>query len=175
MPEKRSAIDSFANIAAAGVTQTAANTMTFNKIESGISIGEKRAWVIHRIEYTFNQMLLTILTDDGDGMSLGFTTSQDVTELVDCGNPAVLDFIFVTYMEIGAPAGFGFQFSPHLVKDFSSLPGGGLIVPPNPLYFAMDSSGLAAASNAQARLYYTILDLSPDDMWELMQARQIIG
>lgn len=173
MAKAKGAVDQFANIASIGVTESAANTLTFKKLETGISLMDKAAWVISRIEYYLSNLTLTQFADDGDMLDIGLVTRNNLTNIVNPADPAVVDYLTVVYMETGALSGFAFNFIPQVVKDFASLPGGGLVVPPNPLYLAAKGTGCAAANSITARIYYTILELVPDDMWQLMQARQV--
>jgi len=55
------------------------------------------------------------------------------------------------------------------------MPGGGLIVPPNPLYLGIKGTGLAAAQAVSCRFWYTTIELTPDEYWELVEARRIIS
>jgi hypothetical protein len=56
-----------------------------------------------------------------------------------------------------------------VLKDFSTLPGGGLIIPTAPLYVAMSSSGLASVGIMDVIMYYTFKQMSDADYIELVQ------
>lgn len=167
------AADKWANIGAITVTESAANTLTFQKLESGVSLFEKVAWVIHRIEYRFTASM-TVFADEGDILNVALTANNNMTDITDISNPGIIDFRRFQKFEDGTPATSFFWWFPCVV-DFSTLPGGGLIVPPNPLYLAGHGTGLASASTTKCRFYYTTQELKPDEYWELVEARRVIA
>lgn len=172
MAGKNSA-DQFANLAIISVTESAANTLTYKKLETGISLNEKVAWIINRIEYNTNEWNQTTFNGDGDYQMFGLSVSNMMTT-IQAGDPMVVDFNACRRKDIGAAATGTFQFSPW-IKELSSLPGGGLILPPQPIYLFAVGSGLTAASSITARLYYTLLQLSVDQYWELVEARRVLA
>ena len=86
----------------------------------------------------------------------------------------MLDYRRKIYYESGTPANFAFMDIP-IVVDFSTLPGGGIIVPPNPLYLAAKGLGLGAAQSVSVRFWYTNIALKPEEYWELVESRRIIS
>jgi hypothetical protein len=74
---------------------------------------------------------------------------------------------------MGVAAAGMFVMNPY-TKDFTSLAGGGILVPPNPLYLAVQGNNLVNAQTVYARLFYTHVELKPDEFWELVEARRII-
>jgi hypothetical protein len=169
---KTGGADQFANLAVITVTETAANTLTFKKLETGISLFEKVAWIVHRIEYNV-QVLATVFDGTGDRLIIGLTATDQLTAISEANN-AVLDYISIQRSDWGTAATSIIQFRPYL-KDLSTLPGGGLIIPPNPVYLGAVGTGLASATTTVARLFYTTKTLSPDEYWELVEARRIIS
>jgi len=165
--------DKFANMAAIGVTETGANTLTFAKLETGISLFEKMAWIINRIEYRVTPSL-TDFADSGDLLDMALTVSGTLTSIGTYNEPAILNWYRLIYHESGTPANFAFFESPRII-DLSTLPGGGLIVPPNPLYLAAKGTGLGAAQSVYCRFWYTNLALKPEEYWELVESRRIIS
>lgn len=163
--------DKYSNQAVITVTETAANTLTFKKLETGVSLFEKVAWLISRIEYWtsgYPQM-----NGSTDNLIMALTTTNQLTT-IDITNAVVLDLMQVFRYDIGTAATGWFQQMP-LIKDLIGLAGGGIIVPPNPLYGAIVGSGLAAATTANIKLYYTTIELKPEEYWELVEARRIIS
>ena len=157
------------------VTESAANTLTFKKLETGMSLFEKYAWIISRIEYffTFNG---TLFNATADTLAVAVTTSNVRTTIMTSAtftDVSVLDMIQVTRTDLGAAATGMMSILP-LVKDFSSLPGGGIISPPAPLYGAAEGSGLVSATTTIIKMYYTVLELGTDDYWELVEARRLL-
>jgi hypothetical protein len=171
MAKESGGADQFANIAAINVTESAANTLTFKKLETAISLFEKIAWIIHRIEYFWTPNI-AVFNADQDKLHFGLSaTNSFAAPALD--NPAVLDFEKITRVDVSATSA-GFDKQP-IVKDLATLPGGGLIVPPNPLYGWALGEGLVSAATINMRLYYSNLRLTADQYWELVEARRIIS
>jgi len=61
------------------------------------------------------------------------------------------------------------------VRDFSGLPGGGLIIAPRPLFVAVKGNSLATAVTASLRAYFTVINLSADEYLELVDFYRIVG
>lgn len=162
--------DQYANVAHIQVTESAINTLTYKKLETGISLFEKMAWVISRIEYYWMALAMAVT---GDGIVMGITTSNNPPDLTP-DQVAVIDMHKVARIDLGT-AGTGMFYSYPIVKSFSELPGGGLIVPPNPIYLATLGVSQPAVTVLDARIYYTTVILKGDEFWELVEARRIIS
>lgn len=169
---KQAAADKFVNSAVITVTESAANTLTFKKLETGVPLFEKVAWIIHRLEYFLNDIAAGQFNATGDYMTLALTASASVATLA-MEDPAVLDLLQVRRSDFGAAANAHMDVFPW-VKDFTELPGGGLIVAPNPLYLAAKGNGLVAASSSLVKIFYTNYALAADEYWELVESRRII-
>lgn len=165
--------DKFANQAMIRCVESAANTLTFKKLETGISLFDKVAWVISRIEYLLSMATYGYFNSTADVLAFGLTTVDTLTTL-DIANSAVLDYNYIGRIDLGTAASGGFFFQP-FVKDFAALPGGGLIVPPNPIYLAGVGTGLSTASTIVAKMFYTQIVLKPEEFWELVEARRMIS
>jgi len=164
--------DKFANQAYLSVTETGANTLTFNQLLTGISIYEKVGWLINRLDYTFSTLSGTYAAD-GDGITFGIGTSSGIAT-VGLEENSVIDYNQFFRADLGAAAS-GFYLRKPFIKDFSSLPGGGILVPPNPLYIWAQGVSLAAAQTVYARMFYTVIQLKAEDFWELVEMRRMIG
>lgn len=169
---KTGARDIYSNMATIEVTESAANTLTFKKLETGISLFEKLAWVIHRIEYWIDQTA-TIFNTNEDYILVALTSSDQITSIT-AKNAAVIDEAWITRVDIGTAATAHFIVRP-FIRDFSTLPGQGLIIPPNPLYLCAKGTGLASATTSYCRIYYTTHELSADEYWELVESRRLIS
>jgi len=62
-----------------------------------------------------------------------------------------------------------------MIKDFSSLAGGGLLVAPAPLYGFVISAGAGGVMDAWVKLFYTYVELAADEYWQLVESRRIIS
>lgn len=165
--------DKFANMAAITVTESGTNTLTFKKLESGISLFEKVAWIIHRIEYLVPAVVFAMFNAGGDTLEFALTATDQIDAL-SMSNAGLIDYNYLCRIDLGAAASGVFEKVP-FITDFTNLPMGGLIVPPNPLYLAAKGTSLTMASTVSARLYFTTYQLTADDYWELVEARRIVS
>lgn len=165
-------IDSYANVAAIKVVETAANTQTAAKFAFPFSIMDKMALVIQRIEYILGG--LTALNSSGDGLYLALTASATLKDITDQADPLMIDSYRHVRLDMGTAAS-GLILEQPFIKDFTNLAGGGLLVAPSPLYAMAEGVGLASASSSWMRLYYTYLELSSDEYWQLVESRRIIS
>lgn len=76
--------------------------------------------------------------------------------------------------EVGTGAS-GIVFEDPLVGDFTTMPGGGLLIAPRPLYVAVDSDSVANTPEVIFRMYFTILELKTDEYFELLESRRFFG
>lgn len=164
--------DKFANQAVIYCIESAANTLTFKKLETGISLFEKMAWLISRVEYFITGMTATAFGATDDQLDVALTTTDQLVAL-SLENNAILDMFSIHRVDLGAAATGGFHVRP-ITKDFSTLPGGGLICPPNPLYLGIKGTALTGANGCRAKIFYTTYELTPDEYWELVEARRMI-
>lgn len=167
--------DNFANMASMTLIESAANTLTYKKLETSIGTFDKIAWVIHRIEYML-YMNSTCWNSTDDSVSVALMVGNQRTSIVDQGtfiDPTIIDYFRAARNDFGAAAS-GFLMQLPFVKDFTSLPGGGLIIPPAPVYGAVHGVGLATAGGCIMRLYYTVKELSTEEYWELVEARRLL-
>lgn len=164
--------DQFANQAVIRCTETGANTLTFQKLETGISLFDKVAWVISRLEYLVSVADFGYFNSTVDSLAFGLSTVNTLTTL-DITNSAIFDYNFITRLDLGTAAS-GMMLTQPFIKDFSQLAGGGIIVPPTPLYLGVVGAGLSAAATIVCKMYYTNLPLKPEQYWELVEARRMI-
>jgi len=166
MPEK------FVNQAYLSVVESAANTATYSKLETGISIYEKVGWIINRIDYNVD-MAEAIMVAAADGILFGLSSMDGIASPT-LSMSAIIDYNARMRAEYGTGAS-GFILERPWTKDFSDLPGGGLLVPPNPIYIWAKGISLAAAQTVLARMFYTVVVLKTEDFWELVEQRRMIG
>jgi hypothetical protein len=165
--------DQFANYAIVSVTESAANTLTFKKLETGISLTEKVAWIVNRVEYIIGSMVAAQFDANQDKQLFGLSISNSFA-IPALDEITIVDFNFIQRRDFGAAANVVWTEGP-MVKDFSSLPGGGIIIPPSPLYLYTVGTSLVAASTVVARIHYTLRTLAIDEYWELVEARRVLS
>jgi len=170
---KGKVIDQYANIACLTVTETAINTMTATKFNFPFSIMDKMALIINRIEWDFTAWIAA-LTASADQLRAAITCAAVVTDITNGADPLIVDSFRIIRYDMGAAASGWVRETPY-IKDFASLPGGGLLVAPNPLYLMIQGASAAAVGTIMARLFYTYIELETDEYWQLVESRRIIS
>jgi len=165
-------VDVFVNQAYLSVTEATPNTLTFAKLETGISIHEKVGWLISRIDYSTSIDSANFAASD-DSVSFGMSTSDAIVAAT-LAESAVIDYNSVVRIDWGTAASAQILRQP-FQKDFSNLPGGGILVPPNPIFIWVRGSNLTGAIGMVARMFYTVRQLKTEDFWELVELRRMIG
>lgn len=165
--------DKYVNRAYVSLTMSAANTITFNKLDASVSITDKVGWLIHRIEYHPQVSTLEEMTASGDYLWMGLTSSDQLSDL-HVARAAVFDSKILHRMDGGTAGNFERWEFP-IITDWSDLPSGGVLVPPDPLYLGMNTVGLASAGVLRCRLIYSLIKLSPADYWDLVETTRLTG
>lgn len=163
--------DKYCNKAYGAVTESAANTLTFSEIQTSINIFDKVAWVVSRIEWYLSATGMQQFDTSADYLTLALTSSNQITSLA-LNNPSVIDLQEISKI-LASSVGYSFHTWP-FPRDFSNLPGGGIIIAPRPLYVAAKGTGLAAAVTVQARIFFTQFEMSPDEYLELIDFYRIV-
>jgi len=172
MAEQKLSADEFANYAILSVQESAVNTLTFKKLETGIGLLEKVAWVIARIEYSIDSYSDAQFNASGDTLTYGMCISNAFAS-PGMSESTIIDYNLVSRQDFGAAGSGAIMFRP-VIKDFTNLPGGGILVPPTPLYIFAKGTGLVAQAYVVARIHYRLLKLSIDQYWELVESRRVI-
>lgn len=172
MAPKQSSSSGYANMAYLSITEAVAGTLKFAKLQIAEEFGgPKKAMIIHRLEFLMASV--SSLNSSGDGIDTALTLSDKLTDISDLSQPEVIAWAQILRLDIGAAAS-GMLVQWPVLRDFTELPGGGLIVPANYLYLGVKSTGAAAACGSTMRLYYSPLELKPEDYLQLLEARSIL-
>jgi len=161
----KASADKFANVAFGSVTMSAANTLTFAQIQMGVGLFEGRAMVLHRVAFRPSFASIHELAAATDRLTMALTTSNRLTSIIDATDPAIV--CQVDLISLGASievARMPFEI------DYTGLPGGGKLLPCNPIWAACWTSGAAAASAMKCELSFTFVELSPQDYLEVIQS-----
>ena len=164
--------DVFPNKAVIYCEESAVNTLTYVQLATNISTFEKVAWIIHRIEYKLSDTTLYEFTAETDKLSMAVTRTE-VADALEVNKPEIIDMVMFAIQNYGTPANAEMVMRPY-VRDFSTLPGGGLITPASPLYGAIHGAGLAAVGAAWITIYYTLKHLKTEEYWELLEATRLV-
>jgi len=165
-------MDNYANKMYGTVTEAVAGTLKFAEINTNVSVFDKAAFVLHRLEWFITLADLEKIAGTGDGIYAALTSSQNISSL-GLDNPAVIDLFQLTG-DWATTVGFQI-FEQPFIRDFSNLPGGGLIIAPRPLFVAVQGVSLASAISAKLRAYFTIKQLSAEEYLELVDFYRIVG
>lgn len=165
-------VDTYANMAAMDLTESAANTLTQAKFAFPFSIMDKMALLISRIEYELSN-LSTVFAASADQIIAGITVGQ-APDLTNPTDPLVIDSYKVSRVDFGTAAS-GLLIAQPFIKDFSMMPGGGILVAPNPLYASIMGVSAGAAGRVKIRLWYTYMELATDEYWQLVESRRVIS
>lgn len=163
--------DKFANKFYGQVVESAANTLTFAEIPTNVDVFSKKAWILHKLEWYFSAAQRILLATTADIIQAALCSSDKLSSL-DLSSAGVIDLMEISMQ--GVPANGLMQFLAPIERDFSKLPGGGLIISPRPLYLAIKGTDLAAAVTVAARGYFTAVDLNADEYLELVDFYRIV-
>lgn len=159
--------DVYSNVIKKAVTMSAANTLTFEEIEIGLNLFDKVGLVIHRVAYEVGRASYLLLEGEGDDIAMAITLSNSVSSISPTERSTV-DYERYQSIAYGTPANAETKKMPE-IHDLSGLPGGGLLIPPKPLYLAMTSTSLASACTGTVNIYFTIKQLKDADYFELLE------
>lgn len=168
----KSKIDQYANIAAVYVTEAVAGTQASAKFAFPFSIMDKMGLLVNRIEYWIGN--LTQMNSSSDAIYCGLCAASSVVDLTNQADPAIIDTARIQRIDLGAAASGFFVMQPH-TRDFASLPGQGILVAPNPLYAIIQGVGCGAVVSMWMRVFYTYMEMSTDEYWQLVESRRIIS
>lgn len=170
MPAKKDLFDQFMWLK---VVMSAINTLTFGQVTLGMSIFEYAALIISRIEYSLDYTHFAEFGAAPDHVEIAITGSDGLTNL-QMDQPEVYDAVSYSIVVSGAPATIELVQTP-IVHDFSTMKGGGLIVPAQNVYIGMNTAGFAAVGSCVARVYYTVKSLQASDFIELVQRLRVLS
>lgn len=162
---KKAKRDQFSNVAYGLVTMSAANTLTFAQIQMGIGLFQGVGLLIHRVNWWPTRTSLRELVANNDSLQMALTTSNRLTGLVDVTDPAIICCKYLVSIGVAVE-----RYEVPLVTDFTSLPGGGKLVPANPLWIGAFTEGAAAASVVRAQIDFSFVQLNDQEYLELIQS-----
>jgi len=163
--------DKFANKFYGTVVESGPTTLTFAEIQTNVDVFSKKAWVLHKLEWYELPADRGLIVNSDDAIRLALTSSNKMSSLSlsDAGVIDLLELNAVPYTAVGVEI----YDQPH-IRDFSSLPGGGLIIAPRPLYIAIQGVSIAAVATGSVRGYFTAIDLNADEYLELVDFYRIV-
>lgn len=173
MAPKTSKADKYTNLIVHSVTCSAANTLTFSEINVGLNLFDKIGLLVERLEFEPSNAAMGEMTTAGDGITLALSSSNALANLLP-NQAEIISSIEVIRLDLGVAAS-GWLTEKSFMRNFSGLSGGGLLIPPKPLYFGINTGGLASAATAYLRIYFTIVQLTDSEYLELLETRRAFG
>lgn len=170
MPTQLSKME-FSNKFYGTVTESAANTLTFAEISTNVDVFSKQAWVLSRLEWYLTPTQFGLMVDDGDAIQMALTASDNMSS-IGLDDPGVIDSMTL-HKRVATAVAFNTYSQPN-TRDFSNLPGGGLIIVPRPLFVAIKGTGLATAGGCSVRGYFSRLELKSDEYLELVDFYRMV-
>ncbi len=161
---KKGKRDTYANRAYGEVQMSAANTLTFSAIQMAVGMFQGIAMLIHQINWRPAISSIREIVAAADSLQFAITSSNRLTSLVDVSEPAIIDQKHF----IGVGANVAMEKEPY-VTDWSMLPGGGKLIPANPLFIGAQTGGFAAAATVRCEILFTFIQLADRDYMELIQ------
>lgn len=158
--------DQFANVAYGSVTLSAANTLTFAQMQFAVGLFQGVGLLVHRLLWMPTANAVRELVAATDSMIFALTTSNRLASLSSPRDPSI---ICIRHLVGIAAATETYQLP--IVEDYCRLPGGGKLVPANPIFLGSVSGGFAAAFQVELTMEFTFVELSDKDYLELIQAQ----
>jgi len=171
MPVKKT--DKYPNLLSVSVTESAANTLTFEEVNIGLSAFDRVGLLIHRLEYWPENNFWDSLNASTDFLHMALTTSNQLSD-INADERSAIDTVRIKTVDIGTAA-TGYHVVLPIVRSFTDMPMSGLLVAPRPLYFGLIADGIASAITVQCRMYFTIVKMADADYFELLESRQFYG
>lgn len=163
--------DQYANKFYGKVVESAANTLTFAEIQTNVDVFSKKAWILHKLEWYFGANAINNLDAADDIFQAALVSSNKMSSLT-LNDAGVID-LFELQINYITGVGFAHAVMP-IARDFTAMPGGGIIVAPRPLYVAVKGTSLAGVITAEVRGHFTALDLNADEYLELVDFYRIV-
>ena len=170
------ALDRYAQVAYIGLACSAPNTLTYKKLDiiTGALLGAKQyGLLIERAEVYYGSTTLQDLDSDGDRVQFALTVS-DSSSTLDVSRPEVLFNTEILRVDAGTAAST-WMFDRPIVRDFSGVTGGGILVPADRIYGGLHSVGMTIAAVVSCRLWYTVVELDTGSYLELLQSRSMLS
>jgi hypothetical protein len=160
--------DEYPNVAYAALTQSAANDLSFERIDTSISVHDKIGWELLSAEYIFSTNIIELMTATGDYINFGLIL-DNTTSAVTYDDRNVVDYNRIDRNDCGAAAD-NVIFLNHLPikRNFIMEFGGPLLVLPVRLYMYIKTNGLASAATIKVRIYYKLKSLDDRDYSEIV-------
>ena len=161
--------DKYANIASSIVTETAANTLSFSEVLTGISLGVGIGMKIDRIEYIISRATLEEIVANGDQLSVGWSVSNGIGA-IDMNDRRVIHSMLISQTLVGAVVSQTHHIQPFVFQFHIPM-----IVAIPRLYLAIQGTSLASPGNVTSRMHFRYEPLTAAEYVELAEAFVLVG
>lgn len=163
--------DKFANVAAVGVTESAAGTMTFAEMTTGVALGRQTGILIDQLDYYVDTTSLERLLATQDAIEIGWFSSNSMSSFNVADRRQLHQISITQGTIIGTPASGGtIHISPMVYQFFPPM----IIAAPR-LFLGVLGTSIAQVLTIQSRMYFRYIDLSPQEYIELAEAFVLAG
>ena len=162
--------DVFPNIAAVSLTLSAANTLTYSQILTGVNLGQGVGMLIDRVEWAPSQASLADIDTDQDRIEFGLTTSNTLTNINSATDRRVILFDAIHRGDMGVAAS-AWIFRIPFIRDFAPP----LLIASPYLYLAVTSVGMTVAAVINMRMYFRYIQLTAQEYIELAETFVLLG
>lgn len=163
--------DRYTNLATANVVESAANTITFVELLTGISLGQGTGMLIDQIDYYPTKVSLQLLAANPDTLHFGWFTSNASTGFNATDRRIIHHAVLNAETVIGTAASAMSIFRLPLQFKFSPP----IIVAAPRLYLGVSGTSLSAAANVESRLYFRYIPLTDKEYLELAETFILVG
>lgn len=160
--------DRFANVFAAEVVMTSANTLTWVEMNFGITLRDRVAIVIDQLLWYPSKAAIAEMTTLADFVQLAVSVSDQPTTLA-VDDRRILSLVEFNRHDFGTAAGAAIFHYPIMTNFFPPL-----IALPNRLFFGAGTTGLASAMTARLRMHFRTVSITQDQqLVEVLEAFQM--
>ena len=168
-------LDKYANLAAIQVTESVADTLTFQELRTGMGIEPNRksarAMVIDEIDFFPGQSTLGALGAAGDGIEMALAVSNVPTAINDVTDRRILASANLYRIDSAAAAtNFHVIKTPIPAQFFPPL-----ITAERSIYLGVRGINTAIANVLRCRIYYRVVTISEGEFIELVEAFTLVG
>lgn len=162
--------DRFANIATISTTESAANTLTFNGIQTGVGAQFMLGMIIDKIHYYVDDAF-DELVGAGDKITVAITISNKITSIGDISDRRILHSFGLERQDGGAPVDNPLIYKSPEVVDFTPP----ILHAEQNMWLGVKGNSLANPVTCAVRVYFRYIALTDKNFVELAQTFQLVG
>lgn len=162
--------DRWASIATVQTTESAAGTITFSSINTGVGLATKRGLLIDELQFFVGLTDLNLILAETDAIDMGLTVSNGVDDLSDFTDRRILQNLTLSRADHGTAASGELVQMPIIQQFFPAL-----ITAEQTLYFGVKGISLAAVFTAKLRILFRYIELSDRDVLEIAQNFSLVS